>query len=203
MRWNKQVDHARCKAIKILNFLKRNFHHTSTSTKEKLHSMLVKPHLGYAIAAWDPYTAKNIMNLERVQNVAARFITRTYGRDTSVTALKNSLGWIPLQEERQKTRITCLYKMIHGSMDINYRQYITPKGERARRGHDQQFQVALVRTDTHAYSFFPRTVKDWNNLSLSVVNQPSINTFKASLNDTSAALKAALRSTPAQQHTPV
>ena len=153
--------------------------------------MLVKPHLGYAISAWDPYTAKNTNNLERVQNVTSRFITSTYGWDSSATALKNSLGWNSLQEERRKTRITCLYKMIHGFVDINYRHYSTPKEERARRGHDQQFKVTQIRTDTHAYSFFPRTIKDWNNLPPSVVNQPSINTFKASLNDINVAPKPA------------
>ncbi len=81
LRWNKQVNHTKNKATKVLNFLKRNFHHTSSSTKEKLYKSLVRPHLDYATAAWDPYTctSKNINHLEKVQNAAARFITNTCG----------------------------------------------------------------------------------------------------------------------------
>ena len=65
MRWNKQVSNATNKAMKTLNFIKRNFYHTSTGTKEKLYSMLAKPHLNYATAAWDPHTTKNINELSR------------------------------------------------------------------------------------------------------------------------------------------
>ena len=146
--------------------------------------MLVKPHLNYASSAWDPYTTTNIKDLERVQNAGARFITSTYGQDSSVTALKDSLGWIPLHEERQSSRITCLFKMIHGLMDINYKEYISLKENRARRGHDHQFYIKHVRTDAHANSFFPRTVKDWNLLPSSVITQPSLGTFKSALQKT-------------------
>jgi len=37
---------------------------------------LVYPHLEYAAAAWDPYTAKDIQKLERVQYRAARFVKK-------------------------------------------------------------------------------------------------------------------------------
>jgi hypothetical protein len=85
LRWNKQTHYAAGRGIGVLNFLRRNFHHCSSSVKEKLYSTLVRPHLDYASASWDPYTSTNINYLERVQRQAARFVTNTYGRDTSVT----------------------------------------------------------------------------------------------------------------------
>ena len=181
MRWNKQVSNATNKAMKTLNFIKRNFYHTSTGTKEKLYSMLAKPHLNYATAAWDPHTTKNINELERIQNAAARFIKGVYGKDTSVTALKESLGWVPLQKERCRARVTCLYKMMHGKVDIDHKLYTSPKPDRSRRVHGQQFKIDRVRTDVHAYSFFPRTIKDWNNLPKSSVTETTVNGFKTSL----------------------
>ena len=77
LRWNGQTHLATTKAIGVLSFLRRNFHHCSTSIKEKLYLTLVRPHLDYAVAAWDPYTAKNISSIERVQRQAARFVTST------------------------------------------------------------------------------------------------------------------------------
>ena len=129
LRWNKQVNHAKNKATRTLNFLKRNFHHTSSSVKEKLFDTLVRPHLDYASAAWDPYTNKNIDHLEKVQNAAARFITNTYGKDTSVTALKDQLGWPSLQERRRNRRLNCLYKILNDHMDIDKTKYIQQKIE--------------------------------------------------------------------------
>ena len=101
-------------------------------------------------------TTKNINELERIQNAAARFIKGVYGKDTSVTALKESLGWVPLQKERCRARVTCLYKMMHGKVDIDHKLYTSPKPDRSRRVHGQQFKIDRVRTDVHAYSFFPK-----------------------------------------------
>ena len=67
--------------------------------------MLVKLHFNYASSAWDPYTITNISNIERVQNAAARFVKNTYTRYSSVTALKDSMGWIPLQFVQNDSRL--------------------------------------------------------------------------------------------------
>ena len=154
LRWNKQSIHATRKATKILNFVRRNFHHTSQSIKEKLYHTLVRPHLDYAIAAWDPYTSKNIHQIENVQKRAARFVTNTYGRDTSITSILKSLDWTNLKERRKQYRLLGFYKILNGQLDINYDSYITPKEERARRGHNKQFQIHQTRTDAYANSFF-------------------------------------------------
>ena len=127
------------------------------------------------------HTTKNINEIERIQNAAARFIKGVYGKDTSVTALKDSLGWVPLQQERCRARVTCLYKMIHGKVDIDHKLYTSPKPDRSRRVHGQQFKIDRVRTDVHAYSFFPRTTKDWNNLPESSVTKTTVDGFKTSL----------------------
>ena len=154
LRWNKQYIHATRKATKILNFVRRNFHHTSQSIKEKLYHTLVRPHLDYAIAAWDPYTSKNIHQIENVQKRAARFVTNTYGRDTSITSILKSLDWTNLKERRKQYRLLGFYKILNGQLDINYDSYITPKEERARRGHNKQFQIHQTRTDAYANSFW-------------------------------------------------
>ena len=85
LSWNKQSQHAANRAMKILGFIKRNFYHASTNVKQKLYQTLVRPHLEYGIAAWDPYTAKNVNLLEKVQRRATRFIFNNYDRDASVT----------------------------------------------------------------------------------------------------------------------
>jgi hypothetical protein len=48
--------------------------------------------------------------------------------------------------------------------------------------HDQNFQIPSAASDYRKYSFFPRTIRDWNALPPhGVVTAPSVEAFKASL----------------------
>ena len=181
MRWNSQTHHATGKATRVLNFLRRNFHHSSSTIKEKLYLTLVRPHLDYATAAWDPYTSKNVSAIEKVQRRAARFVTNTYGWETSVTKLLNQLKWGSLKDRRETHRLTCLYKMINGQLDIDHKSYTNPKPDRRRRGHPNQFEIRHTRSDVYANSFFPRTVQTWNSLQCTTVDSTSPFSFKSAV----------------------
>lgn len=180
MKWNMQSQHAASKASRVLGFIQRNFHHASVNIKEKLYHTLVRPHLEYGTAAWDPYYAKNINVLEKVQRRAARFTTNNYSREASVTEMLKTLQWDSLQDRRRAHRLTCLYKIHHDELEIP-RTYITPKTDRARRGHDQQFQLYNTNLTSFTNSFFPRTIKDWNTLPQSTISQPTMKSFKQSI----------------------
>jgi hypothetical protein len=180
LKWSTQSQHAASKASRTLGFIQRNFYHASANIKEKLYQTLVRPHLEYGIAAWDPYYAKDINTLEKVQRRAARFTTGNFSREESVSQMITSLGWQSLHERRRAHRLTCLYKILHDDLDIP-KSYTTPKIDRTRRGHDQQLQVHTSNLDPYTNSFFPRTVKDWNLLPQTCINQPSKTTFKQSI----------------------
>ena len=181
LKWSLQSQHAAAKASRTLGFIQRNFHQASSNIKEKLYYTLVRPHLEYGIAAWDPYYSKDISTLEKVQRRAARFVTGNYSREASVShMLKETLGWHSLQDRRKIYRLTCLYKIQNNQLDIP-KDYIPPKTTRARRGHDQQYRIYTTRLAPFDNSFFPRTIKEWNDLPKSAINQPSKTTFKQSI----------------------
>ena len=46
--------------------------------KEAAHKAMVCPVLEYGSSVWDPHTKKLLDELEKGQNRAARFVTRTY-----------------------------------------------------------------------------------------------------------------------------
>ena len=72
MRWNKHVDIITTKATNQLNFIKRNLSKCSTDVKSMAYTTIVRPHLEFASAAWDPYTKTNVIQIEAVQRRAAR-----------------------------------------------------------------------------------------------------------------------------------
>ncbi len=53
----------------------------------------MRSQLEYAYVAWDPYQIKDILNLEKVQRKAARFVKQNYSNYKRITRLIQDLGW--------------------------------------------------------------------------------------------------------------
>ena len=75
LKWHEHKSLISALRQRTLNFVRRNTY-CSQRAKNLAYLSLVRPHLEYAAAAWDPYTAKDIQQLERVQRRAARFVKK-------------------------------------------------------------------------------------------------------------------------------
>jgi len=75
LKWHEHISNICLKATRTLNFVRCNTYCCSQEAKNLAYLSLVRPHLEYATAAWDPYMAKDIQQLERVQRHADRFVT--------------------------------------------------------------------------------------------------------------------------------
>ena len=76
LRWHKHVDSVSAKATRTLNFVRRNIYRCLPDVKSLAYTSLIRPHLEFASAAWDPYTTRDINQLDKVQRRAARFIKK-------------------------------------------------------------------------------------------------------------------------------
>ena len=77
--------------------------------KEEAYKGMVGPMLEYGSSVWDPYTDKLQEELEKVQNRAARFVTRNYVYETgSMTGILGQLK--SLKKRRKDNRLILLYK---------------------------------------------------------------------------------------------
>ena len=62
--------------------------------KEAAYKGMVHPILEYGSSVWDPHPDKLQEELEKVQNRAARFVTRNYVYETgSMTGILGQLKW--------------------------------------------------------------------------------------------------------------
>ena len=76
---------------------------------------MVLPILEHGRSVWDPYTDKLQEDLEKVQNRAARFVTRNYVFETkSMTGILGHLKWESTKERRKDYRLILLYKGLEG-----------------------------------------------------------------------------------------
>ena len=53
----------------------------------------------------------------------------------------------------------------------------------SRHTNSRAYQIPRSRTDYHLYSFFPRTIRDWNLLAEDVVQKKTLEDFKKALDD--------------------
>jgi len=76
--WHEHILNICLKATiyRTLNFVRRYTYCCSQEAKNLAYLSLVRPNLVYAAAAWDPYAANDIQQLERVQRRAARFVKK-------------------------------------------------------------------------------------------------------------------------------
>ena len=109
--------------------------------------------------------------LERVQRKAARFCSQNYDSYGNVTDMIKDLGWATLETRRRQFRLTLMYKINHGLIDIDSREYLIHHPESRTRGSRQfKFRVPYASKDIFKFSFFPRTIADWNCLPEAIVS---------------------------------
>lgn len=178
LNWKHHVNQVTTKSTGILAFLRRNLGKSNKKVKEKAYMTLVRPNLEYAASAWDPFRKCQIDALERVQRRAARFVTGKYSRDQSVTTMLRELQWPSLHQRRRDQRLVNFYKGVNSHNALKLPPYLTMNKIHTRRQHGHNYTQMCCNTDSYKYSFFPRTIVDWNSLPHKVVNQETVDSFK-------------------------
>ena len=165
------------KSTKVLNFIKLNLYNCPPDTKRTAYLALVRPIMEYAAPVCDPYYNIDTYKLEKVQRRAARWILFEYSRTISVTSLLSTLNIPTLQQRRQSSRLTLFYKIINNSLPISISAHYQRTQFHTRQHHLNHFILPQATLNTYKYSFYPRTIKDWNNLPINVIESRDIDKF--------------------------
>ena len=157
----------------------RNIRTCPRKTKHLAYTTLVRPILEYASIIWDPHTDTNIHKLEMVQRRSARHIMHNYTRHASVTTMLRHLDLPTLQQRRQHSKIIMLYRIRHQLASIPTATYIRPSTR-----NTQHYILPYARTLVFQTSFFPCTIKIWNNLQPVITNSTTIPRLRKALQST-------------------
>ena len=169
-------------ANSTLHLIARNLHNCTRATRALAYTTLVRPKMEYCATVWDPHHQKDIDCLERVNRKAARIVYRKALRDKEVspTKLMADLKWDTLASRREHQRLTMIYRIINGLIAIPPTHHLSRPTVQTR-GHSQKFQTIRTTIDPVKFSFYPRTIRQWNTLREETVSAPTIDRFKASL----------------------
>ena len=147
-----------------------------------VHS-LVTSRLDYCNSLLYGLPACKIKPLQRVQNVAARIVSRCDKR-SHITPVLYSLHWLPV-EQRIKFKILLItFKCIHSLAPEYLSELIHQQSPNRSRRSQYQNSLMLPRTrlkssGDRAFTF--AAPKEWNKLPLHLKTSPNIASFKTNL----------------------
>ena len=95
--------------------------------------------------------------------------------------MMNELGWKPLQHRRREMRLILFYKIVNNLVAIPPEHNLVKNQRTLRNTHNKQYLHKRVNIDPYKYSYFPRTIIEWNSLSKQEVDCQSLGQFKAVL----------------------
>ena len=139
LKGNTHVSNICTKANRTLGFLRRTLFSCPQNVKEAAYKGMVRPILEYGSSVWDSHPEKLQEELEKVQNLAARFVTRNYVYEAgSMTGILGQLKWESLKKRRKDIRLISLYKGLKDKARIP-RDDLIPKTMCGRNQHSLAF----------------------------------------------------------------
>ena len=177
LKSHKQVSEAAKKGYQMLGFINRNFASRNKSCMVKLYKHYVRPHLEYAVQAWNPHYQGDVDILERVQRRATRMIKGF--KDLSYEDRLDRCGLTTLKTRRDRGDMIEVYKIINRLDNVNEEIFFKRSSESRTRGHNFKLAKSNCRTDIRKFSFGHRVIDELNTLPWEVVNSKNLNQFKA------------------------
>ena len=165
----------------MVGILYRNFYKfSSPDTMLRMYSSFMRPHLEYAMAAWDPFLKKDIELIENVQKFAMRVCIKSW--DANYSSLLEISGLPSLETRRINAKLCQLYKIIN---DLTFYPGAPLLDKVLHYPSRTVHTRAIVPLQCHSLqyqnSFFPSTIAAWNSLPPDTVSSPTLLSFKRAL----------------------
>ena len=180
--WSDHINNISEKVWSRLNLLRAlNFRISRKSLeKGKMNMAYVLSLLEYCDSVLDNCPTGTKRQLDVINIEAARIITGAT-KLFSVSKLLTDLGWETLQNRRKKHRLIMLFKILHGLIPVYLNDLLPPLVQDTTSynlRNSNHFQNYRANTNLFLNSFFPATIRAWNDLLAEVKDAP----FKSRLN---------------------
>ena len=180
LKFNAQVSKSACKANSMLGMLKRTFVTRNKDIWKKLYTTYVRPHLEFAVSAWNPYLKKDIDTLEKVQRRATKLSPAI--KNLTYEERLIALNLTTLEKRRIRGDLIQKYKIEnrHDIIEWETPPVVAPP----RGGRRGQHSRELIKNCAQRFNFFNNRIAcEWNALPDHVVKSETICQFKAHLDE--------------------
>ena len=184
MSWASHINDISKRIYFSFHSLKRLQYFLPHKTKIMLAQSLLLPILDYADVCYLDVTEELLNKLERLQNLAIRFVfgLRKYDH---VSQFRAQLNWLPIRLRRDMHILSLLFKILnyqHFPSYLRSRFTVLPTPTRSRRSCVvPTLDIPKSNTKFMQKSFSVYAASLWNHLPKSIQNSPSIISFKSKL----------------------
>ena len=183
-KWSQHIDNLCKTALKEINGLRKLKYLLSRSALNRIYCTFILPLLEYACEVWGGCSKTDEEKLEKVQLEAARIVT-----GMPLFASRESLyfetGWETLKDRQNRRKLNLFHKIYNHDVPT----YLTDIADPLRRNNVRNlrnmsdFELPNYRLQSTLNSFFPSTIKLWNNLEPELRHNYTLTQFKYILNN--------------------
>ena len=178
LSWKEHINSVSKKVASSIGALKRIRPFISMHTAIKIYKGLIEPHFDYCIVVWDGLSQQLSEKLQKLQNRAARVITKS-SYNTNSSYLLNSLSWDNSLVRRTKKRANLMYKCVNKLAPNYLCNMFTPRAlSFDLRDASQKLCLPKPRTDYLKRSFSYSGASLWNDLPEDIRTTKSLRNFK-------------------------
>ena len=154
MSWSTHVTNICKNTRRLIGLLYRQFYrYSSQDTLKQLYTSNIRPHLEYAVPAWDPHLQSHINALESLQKFALKVCTKKW--NVNYENLLELSGLSTLASRRTTLKLCFLYTVLHNPslyttaplMHLNIPVNV-------RNASLYSLVRPFARTNSYFYSFF-------------------------------------------------
>ena len=178
LSWKEHIHATSKKVASSIGALKRVRPFISMHTAIKIYKGLIRPYFDYCSVVWDGLSQQLCEKLQKLQNRAARVITKS-SYNTNSSFLLNSLSWDNLSVRRTKQKANLMYKCVNKLAPNYLCNMFTPRTlPFDLRDASQKLYLPKPRTDYLKRSFSYSGASLWNDLPEDIRTTKSLRNFK-------------------------
>ena len=187
----KHISEKVAKARKGIGIIRHLSFHVPLDVLDQLYKLFVRPLLDYCDiiyhvpAITNPFNSSislkySMQSIESTQYQAALAVSGAW-KGSNTSKLYEELGWESLTDRRWYRRLLQFYKIIN-DLAPSYLKDIIPSLRRSLHGHPRHvFNEFRCHSFTFMHSFFPDSIKSWNNIGSEFTSLSPISKFKEAL----------------------